>query len=309
MPRVDGRRPGGCLSLIGRVQHGIVKFSRGADCAHVQFPDGETNAIAFVGCAVRVTRVRGFRHPDAQVANRHGNRAEGVRLRSALAVLDCAPGECNPRSLGGLRDGLFAGPVLHQVALGVGVGPGNANGIDRQRVRKIDDHPLRMRRVLFAGERLRQIGIAFPIGTEIAIGQAPVAGRVGAIVAGRASMRKWVAVGVAEHLAGLAAPGEIAFAAGIAPGSFRIPVPCLNVQFRVLSIRDRLPTGAQHALDGRFGEKLIDGRPRHTIDSCSQRPVRNDRVGDMVGRDIDPDGFRMQVQRCSHQAETREQAP
>src|SRR4029077_20452770 len=106
--------------------------------------------------------------------------------------------------------------------------------------------PLRMRRVVFAGERLRQIGIAFPIGTEIAIGQAPVAGRVGAIVAGRASMRKWVAVGVAEHLAGLAAPDEIAFAAWIAPGSFRIPVPCLDVQFGDLAISDLPANGEPH---------------------------------------------------------------
>ena len=77
-----------------------------------------------------------------------------------------------------------------------------------------------MQRVVFAGEGLGQIRIALPVGGQIAVGQARVAVRVGAVVAGDAAMRQGVAVGVPDGLAGRRAAREVAFAAG------SLQVPC-----------------------------------------------------------------------------------
>lgn len=73
-------------------------------------------------------------------------------------------------------------------------------------------------------------------------------------------MGKRVAVAVTNDLCGRVASGEAILAAGIAPGAIRVPVPCLQVGFGVLSIRFGQPSRAEHLLDCRGGEKLVAGR-------------------------------------------------
>ena len=71
---------------------------------------------------------------------------------------------------------------------GVGLRPVDADGIDRLYAAEIDDHPLRMRRILVAGEGLGQVGIAFPVGVHVAVGDARIT-VIHAVVAGEAAMR------------------------------------------------------------------------------------------------------------------------
>ena len=267
MPRVDRRTPGRGLCLVGSVQHRVVKFSARADRAHVELANRVADAVAFVGRPVRVAGVGRLRHPDAQIADWHRHRGKGKRDGAALAVVDCAAGKCDPRALVGMNNGLLSSPVLHAVALRIRFGPRDPNCVDGQRIGEVYDDPLRMQRVVFASEFLGQVRIALPIRVLIAVGDAAVASGIGAVVARGAAMREGIAVGVPNDLSRRVAAREISFAGRIAPCALGIPMPCLDVQFRVLSVGDGLPPRTQHAIERLRSEKLVDGGRRHAVDA------------------------------------------
>ena len=149
-----------------------------------------------------------------------------------------------------------------------------------------------MQRVVFAREAFRQIRIALPVRVHIAVGEAAVASGIGAVVARGAAMRQRIAVRVANDFSRRRAAREIAFAARIAPRAFRIPVPRLDVQFRVLPVGHRLPPRAQNFFERLRSEELVDRRRRHAVDARAQRLVRHEFVRHVVRGDVDADGLR-----------------
>ena len=61
----------------------------------------------------------------------------------------------------------------------------------------------------------------------------------------------------------------------VAPRSIRIPVPRGNLQFRVLSVGNRSPSGRKRFLQNFGRVDLIDNALRKNVDRCSQRAIRN----------------------------------
>src|SRR3954470_18312987 len=97
--------------------------------------------------------------------------------------------------------------------------------------------------IVFAGERLREVRIALPVGCGVAVGQTRITNRFSSVITSDTTMWKRVTVAVPNHLARIRIANEIAFAARIAPRPLRIPVPGFHVQFGVLSIAYRPPSG------------------------------------------------------------------
>src|ERR1700738_4090504 len=114
--------------------------------------------------------------------------------------MDCTVRKCLPHPARGLADGIVAGPILHQKFRGKGVSPGNSDAIHLLYLRKVKNDPLRMERITFSGETLSEVWIALPIRAEIAICQPRKPSVSGAIVAGDATMRKIVPIGVPYRL-------------------------------------------------------------------------------------------------------------
>src|SRR5258708_19574827 len=103
-----------------------------------------------------------------------------------------------------------------------------------------------MKGIVFACEMLRKIGIALPQCRGVAIGQPRKAGGVGAVVAGEATAGQGIAVGIADGFNRSRRAGKVALAAGIAPGSFGIPVPGFDRQLRILALGYWLPAPGAH---------------------------------------------------------------
>src|SRR5215470_10216481 len=141
-------------------------------------------------------------------------------------------------------DRLLTGPVLHAVVLRIWIGPRDPDGVDGKRIREVDNDPLRVQRVVFAGELFRQIRITLPVGVLVAVSDTAVAGGIGSIVAGGTAMREGIAVRVADEFRRGVAACEVSLTHWIAPRAFRIPVPGLDVEFGVLPVRNRLPARA-----------------------------------------------------------------
>ena len=88
----------------------------------------------------------------------------------------------------------------------VGLAPRDANAVDGLGLRQIEDDPLRMEGVTFAGEMLGEIRIALPEGIEVTVGKAGKAGVVCAVVAGEPAAGQRISVGIANAFSGTAAP-------------------------------------------------------------------------------------------------------
>src|ERR1700730_14191502 len=99
-----------------------------------------------------------------------------------------------------LFDRVLAAPELHQVVTGVRRGPVDAYGLQILLAGEIEDDPLRMRRVVLAGETLREIGVALPERPLVAIGQARIADRIRTVIAGDAAARQRISIGVDDGL-------------------------------------------------------------------------------------------------------------
>src|ERR1051326_2552147 len=133
---------------------------------------------------MRVTRVRRLGHQHANVFGAHVF-AESERRHTPFRTGNRTRGETLPIALVLLVHGIgFAGPVLHLERLGIWVRPADANGIDVFFFVESDNDPLRMKRIVLAGESLRQIWIAFPIRAEVAIVEAGEAVELSSAVSG-----------------------------------------------------------------------------------------------------------------------------
>src|SRR5208283_3904784 len=142
--------------------------------------------------------------------------------------------------------------------------PGNPDGIYLQLSAQIDHDPLRVHRVVFAGEWLRQVGIALPIAREVAVGEPRPAV---AIALAETAVWEGVSPGMADHrIGGFGAPGKISFLLfRVAPDAFGIPVPGLVVQFRVLAVGHSLPSRVENLLE--------DGIDQHAVGASRLQPV------------------------------------
>ena len=219
----------------------------------------------------------------------HGHRRDGKLKRgtAALAVTDHTVRKGNPRALCRLLDRIFAVPVLDHVLLRERLGPGDPHRVERTRGGQVDNHPLRMKRIVFARVRLREVWIALPVGVQVAIGESRVADHICAVIVSDAAMRQRISVGMANGLTEGGAAGEITFARGIAPRALRIPVPGFHVKFGVLAVADRLPSGGEHLLDRWLDESFVRGAVREPVDAGAQGLRGDDRVGRMARRSVD----------------------
>src|SRR6185503_17658159 len=121
------------------------------------------------------------------------------------------------------------------------------------------------------------------------------------VVPREAAVGEKVAVRMAYRLGGRRAAGEVALAAGVAPGPLRVPMPGLDVQLGVLAIGDGLPAGRQYVPDEGFGEELVGRRPWDAIDAGAQGALGNEAVRLVARRNVDAHrvgGVRRR--RCAH---------
>ena len=98
--------------------------------------------------------------------------------------------------------GVFAGPVLNLVDTRIWFGPGNTNRIYVLLLPQIDHHPLRMERIRFASEWLCEIGIALPVGIQIAVIEAGEAVEFRPAVSGEAAMLQGIAIRMPDPIGG-----------------------------------------------------------------------------------------------------------
>ena len=134
----------------------------------------------------------------------------------------------------GVMHGIFPDPVLHHKLGGIGFGPYDADAVDELGLRQVNHYPLRMQSITFSGEALGKIGVTFPIGALIAIGEAREASIGSAIVSRKAAMRQRISIGVTDGIAWCCRAREVPLFAGLTPSALRIPMPGLNGELRIL---------------------------------------------------------------------------
>src|ERR1700689_3411719 len=100
----------------------------------------------------------------------------------------------------------------------VGIRPGDADSVNSLKTGQVQENPLRMQRIIFARVSLREVRIAFPVGTHVAVGETREALGVRPIVMRDAAMRQRVAVGMSNRITQRRAPREISLPCRIAPG-------------------------------------------------------------------------------------------
>src|SRR2546428_3091249 len=206
----------------------VIDFSTRRSCPKINSANRITAAVPAIRRAVAVAGIGRFRHPNSQIPHRHGRRCELQSLGPTGAVLNRATRKRQPRPFRGLLNGIFARPVLHEIMPRKELSPSDADRIDRMTRCQIDDNPLRILRVIFSGECLTQIRIAFPLRVCAAVRYARESVLIGAIVAGETTMRQKISERVPDKIARLRVPYKEPLAAGIAPCALRIPVPRLN---------------------------------------------------------------------------------
>src|SRR5207245_6867354 len=232
-----------------------------------------------------VASVGGTRHQNAYEFRADWRSTEAQRCHPTLRIRYCSGGEGLPRTLVLFVHGVaVADPVLYFERLRVGISPLDADCIDILFLVESDHHPLRMKRVIFSGEFLCQIGIAFPVGIEIAIVEPREAVKLGATVAGESAVTKLIAVGVANHLLRRCRiAGEISFPRGVAPCALGIPVPGLDKQICVLPITDHSPTCRLVLLALVRPEEHICSVAGHAVYCGTQSVKGTESVHDMAG--------------------------
>src|SRR5260370_148388 len=185
----------------------------------------------------------------------------------ALVSGDSALRKCLQDAAGRRFDGIVAGPILDDVVRSVRLAPRDANTVDGLRLRQIEQDPLRMKAVAFAGEMLGEIRIALPESVEVTVGEAGEPGVFRTVVAGETATRKRISVGVAKGFGGNGSAREIAFARGITPCPLRIPVPGFDGQLGILAVRHRLPAGGQRCLQRGWKQIFVDGLRGNAVDA------------------------------------------
>ncbi len=287
MPWIDRRTIRRRLILIRRVANHVVKFSVGGRRAQIQLANRVSDAISLVCRAVRVARVRRLPHQDSNPLHRDRLIGELQNRIAALPLAHRPAGECHPHAERRLLDRIIARPILHFIIHRVRLGPRDSNRAHRNRARQIEKHPLRMQRVAFTSERLRQIRIALPIRVGISVRNPRIPFRVRAVVARHSAMRQRIPIRMSNRRSPrLRVANKISASCRITPLPFRIPMPRLHVQLGVLPIGHCLPSRRQHLLDVFVGQQLVRRAVRQPVDARSQRLRRHNRVRRMSSRRV-----------------------
>src|SRR6516164_5462138 len=147
--------------------------------------------------------------------------------------------------------------------------------------------------IVGAGESLRQIRIAFPVGIQAAVGHSRIAVRFAAFIASETSMGKRVTIGVADWVGWSHRACEVALAPRIAPCAIWVPMPSLDRQLGILAIGYRLPSGGKDGLERGLAKILFDRRRRHAIDACAESLRRNERIRGVLWSRVDHNGLRV----------------
>ena len=197
--------------------------------------------------------------------------------------------EFTPRTVQRLHKRISrARPVLNFVTARVRIRPGDPHRADLLDRAEIDHYPCRMLCVRLAREFLAEIRIALPVGVRVAVRQSRIVA-LGASIARVATMRQRISIGMAQKLRRRRASSEVtALMRGVAPRSSRIPVPCGNLQFRVLAVGDRTPSSGKRFLQNLRRVDLIDNTFRKNVDGGAQRTIGNEGVSmRRIGIDVE----------------------
>ena len=96
---------------------------------------------------------------------------------------------------------------------------------------------------------------------------------------------------MADKLRGSRVADEIAPIAGFAPRPFWVPMPSLDVQFRILTICDRLPASRENPLNHRCGEDFVGGGERNAVNAGAEGFRGTKGVRGMVRSDVNANGL------------------
>src|SRR5256884_3208635 len=153
MPGIDGGGAVGCRTLTGPFWR-RCEFTACIATAKFDLLDCIADTVTNVPWIVLITSVRRFRHHNAYVARRNRRVCKLENLRSALRVFDLAGMENLPFAFGAAVEieRVGADPVFDLIGFGERRSPLNARGIDLFVGLEIDDDPLWMERIRFAGE-------------------------------------------------------------------------------------------------------------------------------------------------------------
>src|SRR5207253_394014 len=138
--------------------------------------------------------------------------------------------------------------VLDREVRGEGLAPQNSDGINLLSGAEIDDYPLRITRILLAGEVLIKIRITLPktLGIAIVNTRIPI---VVCLINRIAAPWQPIAIACLNRLAGPAVRNPITLVVRrIAPASAGIPMPRFTGKFGPQTVGERLKARRKHRL-------------------------------------------------------------
>ena len=129
--------------------------------------------------------------------------------------------------------------------------------VDGLGLREVDDHPLRMRGVRFAGEFAGQIRIALPVSGWIAVGHARILVLAGVAARGSA-VGDPVSIRLAQKVlragTGFGAAHKItALMRSVAPCAVGVPMPRVVGELGILPVGNGAPASRETGFDNRLG--------------------------------------------------------
>ena len=150
--------------------HRIRKSAIGIESARVNFTDGEAEPVAHV-CRSRPSRSRCLLQEDANDGRLDRRVAETKLGIAATCAGDLAVREHAPAATQHILVvfGRLAFPILNIVIDRIGLGPKDAQCVDGNVFPEIDENPLRIKRVVFAGVKRVKIGVALPEAFLVAV--------------------------------------------------------------------------------------------------------------------------------------------
>ncbi len=157
--------------------------------AGVHLVDRIAHSMPHVVRSMRSRLVRGLRHHHTNPARRNRLFGKLQRRSATFAIAHDAIGKTVPPSGCLLADteafpghvlclpihGVNAGPILHLIHPRARLAPIDTQGIQLLRGEQIEDDPLRMQSIIFAGKRLGKVRVALPKRSRISICEPPEA--------------------------------------------------------------------------------------------------------------------------------------